>query len=725
MKSWNIGNTGVRNPMRIQDALKAYAESSLVGKVRNRSGEIALMLYLGQKGLLNNQPGKDPSGSYGRKFRLMFNKMGFTYNDAAKFKDVKQSDLGNLDELTPFGMDFPKADTVPAIQEFFLRALSVRMESLDSGGCFSPLRWTIKVMFALEVRCGRSALGFSEFAAVVQTSNPEKNLNDIVDEILSMRTEREKAPSKKKFDASLYLKCCGGDEKKAATCKDYADMNLRYLRASGLFQSKGKGIEIAADKHLLAKILSEEEQVSRIPDLDRLNELYSGAKLPTDSFEIAKDTLSGLESLLKQREIAYAYSAEDVRTVAGVNAVRHRLENLLSEDDELLFAKKQKYEWREIADYMDLVAKRGGSKQYGDDGEIKVPRDEVSAYLEWSLWRAFLAMNTLCNKPYQVRRFKIDRDFLPVGTAPGNGPDLIAEYSNCSVVIEVTMSDSSRQEAMEGEPVRRHVSDVALQGNKPALGLFIANNVDTNTAETFRIGTWYTKDDKRTRLDIVPLTLKQFRDFFVSLFEAGRAGNGEVVGLIQNCIEGRDKGDAPEWKTWISDGVARAIGARQAGRSRIVDDVEPENRFVQYLPLYSYRAACGRFGDGESGELEGWIEAKGIRGRLSTDMFVVRACGHSMEPRIQDGQYCVFKANPSGTRHGKIVLAQHRELCDPETGGAYSIKEYRSTKTADLESGTWRHERIALHPLNSDYEDIPVVRGDDVKIVGELVDVFD
>ena len=38
-----------------------------------------------------------------------------------------------------------------------------------------------------------------------------------------------------------------------------------------------------------------------------------------------------------------------------------------------------------------------------DDSEISVPKEEASAYLEWSLWRAFLAIDTLKNKPYFIQ----------------------------------------------------------------------------------------------------------------------------------------------------------------------------------------------------------------------------------------------------------------------------------------------------------------------------------
>jgi len=71
----------------------------------------------------------------------------------------------------------------------------------------------------------------------------------------------------------------------------------------------------------------------------------------------------------------------------------------------------------------------------------------------------------LVNKPWDARRFKIDQDFLPVGTAPGNGPDIVFEFDDMVVVVEVTLTSSSRQEAAEGEPVRRHVAKYSGLGN--------------------------------------------------------------------------------------------------------------------------------------------------------------------------------------------------------------------------------------------------------------------
>lgn len=104
---------------------------------------------------------------------------------------------------------------------------------------------------------------------------------------------------------------------------------------------------------------------------------------------------------------------------------------------------------------------------------------------------------------------------------------------------------------MDGEPVRRRVSDAVLKYDKPVYGMFIAIRNDTNTAETFRHGVWYTKDDKKQRLDIVPLTLSQFQKYFVAMFEASKVAPEKRRGLIVKCESQRDILEAPAWKQYI------------------------------------------------------------------------------------------------------------------------------------------------------------------------------
>ncbi|WP_265584014.1 hypothetical protein [Chitinimonas koreensis] len=78
-------------------------------------------------------------------------------------------------------------------------------------------------------------------------------------------------------------------------------------------------------------------------------------------------------------------------------------------------------------------------------------------------------------------------------------------------------------------------------------------------------------------------------------------------------------------------------------------------------------------------------------------MFVAQVVGESMNRRIPNHAWCLFRAAPSGTREGKVVVVQHRDIADPDTGGRYTIKVYSSEKLA-TDEGNWRHRRIILKP---------------------------
>jgi len=155
---------------------------------------------------------------------------------------------------------------------------------------------------------------------------------------------------------------------------------------------------------------------------------------------------------------------------------------------------------------------------------------------------------------------------------------------------------------------------------------------------------------------------------------------------------------------------------------RIEQEVNEDAKFIDFLPYYSLKAACGAFGEFQVVEELGWVKVEGL-GKLSRGMFIVKAVGKSMEPLISDGSLCVFKANVAGSRSNKIVLVQHNDHFDSENGGCFSIKKYTSEKVYDQETGEWLHEQIILKPLNTDYKTIVLDKDDGYMVVGEFMGI--
>ena len=177
-----------------------------------------------------------------------------------------------------------------------------------------------------------------------------------------------------------------------------------------------------------------------------------------------------------------------------------------------------------------------------------------------------------------------------------------------------------------------------------------------------------------------------------------------------------------------SENLPTAVPDLRFVEQMIEEQVNPSEKYSIYLPVYPLRAACGYFdecGRLPDNEEEGWIDASHIGHKLNRNMFVVHAEGKSMEPKIHDGDLCVFEQT-AGSRNGKIVLCYAKDKSDP-SASSYTIKKYTSEKAVD-DDGVQHHTRITLTPLNPDYRPI-VIDADEAeegefKIYGELIQVL-
>lgn len=149
---------------------------------------------------------------------------------------------------------------------------------------------------------------------------------------------------------------------------------------------------------------------------------------------------------------------------------------------------------------------------------------------------------------------------------------------------------------------------------------------------------------------------------------------------------------------------------------------KPEERFRTCVPVYSLKAAAGGFSESQSPEPEGWAEIS-VGRRLTEDMFVAQVVGKSMEPKIPDGSWCLFTRRVEGSRDGRIVLVEHRDIADPDTEGSYTVKQYRRAPR-DLASGEERVGVVLLQPLNKDFEPIVITGGEEVSVRAEFLEVL-
>lgn len=152
-------------------------------------------------------------------------------------------------------------------------------------------------------------------------------------------------------------------------------------------------------------------------------------------------------------------------------------------------------------------------------------------------------------------------------------------------------------------------------------------------------------------------------------------------------------------------------------------EVEP---YVNAVPVVDLRIAAGVFSEPQTVAGTDWVrlpEAFAMR----DDLFVAQVVGESMNRRVPNGAWCLFHRDRGGTRNGKIVIVEHRDIQDADLGSGLTIKRYESTRT-EGDDGSWRHDRIVLKPESSieGYREI-VLEGDEtveLRVMGELVAVL-
>jgi len=140
--------------------------------------------------------------------------------------------------------------------------------------------------------------------------------------------------------------------------------------------------------------------------------------------------------------------------------------------------------------------------------------------------------------------------------------------------------------------------------------------------------------------------------------------------------------------------------------------------YVNALPLLSLRAAA----DASYENLDGYFSDSSLftwqrvsSGPFPTDRFLVRAEGDSMEPTIKDGELCIFRRDPGGSRNGKIVLCRIGDFAGDKPVAV--IKAYRSARTRSPDS-IGEAQAIVLSSINSAHDDIVLTQGEHVSILG-------
>lgn len=244
---------------------------------------------------------------------------------------------------------------------------------------------------------------------------------------------------------------------KANNLRDYTDACFRYLRATGMvaISQRGKSLSIIPEKkEEVAYFL---EYIDRRPvfidDEDSYKTYLFDASIPV----LYTDSRTNLE----QEAVKFGITPNHIPTIdlkkRLKDAIVQRKDNLIRSQVEQLKDYKQ---------YSDILTTFQDIRQNNFY--------DTPLMLEWNTWRAM----TMLDGGNIYANLKFDDNGQPMSTATGNTADIICDYGDFSLSVEVTMQSGQRQYEMEGEPVSRHLAKLKKEQNKPAYCFFIAPKIN-------------------------------------------------------------------------------------------------------------------------------------------------------------------------------------------------------------------------------------------------------
>ena len=293
--------------------------------------------------------------------------------------------------------------------------------------------------------------------------------------------------------------------------RDYADACFRYLRATGLVNVSqiGKSLSIVPER--IADVDYILKNVSRAPVYVNDEKAYisylGDAAIPRLLTDNRKRIVERLQCEFPQQQVSATIGIDELKDLLSDLLEKRKTETITTQ-----IAKIKDYKlYDEIQHTFDQIVK----KEFYD-GPLM---------FEWNTWRAM----TMLDGGNIKANLNFDDYGQPLSTASGNMADIVCDYGDYMVCVEVTLASGQRQFEMEGEPVTRHLGKLKVACGKPCYCLFIAPTINEASVSFF-----FTLHKTNLAMyggksTIIPLPLMVFRKMVEDSYKASYTPNPSHV----------------------------------------------------------------------------------------------------------------------------------------------------------------------------------------------------
>lgn len=332
-------------------------------------------------------------------------------------------------------------------------------------------------------------------------------LNTELKQIYEKRIEQGETQTRESADTSLdkFLRT------QSSNMRDYADSCFRYLRATGLINVSqvGKSLSIVPERMEDVDFLL--EKTDRNPLTFESEAAYCTYLGDTGNPKLFTDNKANLLEKLHTE-----FAGQTISEESSIEELKDLLGNLRDErrDNNIKNEVKSIKEYKLYDDIQSVFGDIAAKKFY--DNPIM---------LEWNTWRAM----TMLDGGNIKANLNFDDFGKPLSTAAGNMPDIVCDYADFLVTVEVTMASGQKQFEMEGEPVSRHLGKLKVASGKPCYCLFIAPTINEASISFFYMLHKTNLAMYGGKSTVVPLPLTLFQKMVEDSYKAGYIPNPEKI----------------------------------------------------------------------------------------------------------------------------------------------------------------------------------------------------
>lgn len=319
---------------------------------------------------------------------------------------------------------------------------------------------------------------------------------------------------------------------KSSNMRDYADACFRYLRATGMVNVShvGKSLSIVPERiNDVDFILSTvDREPCFVDNLKRYEDYLGNAHLPVLLTDDKPALIAKIETEFPDISVQESEDIEHLKDIYSEETEK-RKENIISQ------------QMKDLKDYKD----------YDDIQNLYDNLDNVydkPLMLEWNTWRAM----TMIDGGDIHASLNFDDFGKPLSTAGGNVADIICNYEDFDVAVEVTMASGRKQYEMETEPIAYHLGKLKKETGRPAYCLFIAPTIHPGC-----VTYCYTMYEIPTKMyegksEIVPLPISVFRKMVEDSYKASYIPNSNhIKRFFTKCRELR--GSCSDEEQWFNE----------------------------------------------------------------------------------------------------------------------------------------------------------------------------